>query len=93
MIASTPQLLISSRDAGRRFSLIAFVSGSPQPTSSQISWYFGANQSLPVGALTTGSELLLPRPVLPEHAGTYTIQVATQQGTARDSFQVTVTSE
>ena len=93
VIASNPQQLISGRDAGRRFTLIAFVSGNPQPTPSEITWYFNDNQSLPMDAMPQGGELLLPRPVRPEHAGTYTIQVATQRGIARESFQVTVTSQ
>ena len=98
VIASTPELSVSSRvGQGSRASLLAFVSGTPPPTLSDITWYFNNNQSIPTGSLIDdsvgGTELLLPRTLLPSHSGTYTIQVSTTSGTARDSFMVTVTGE
>ena len=93
VIASTPQLFVSSRVVqSSRATLQAFVSGTPPPTDSDINWYFN-NQSIPVGSLIDGTDLLLPRTPLPSHSGTYTIQVTTTMGTARDSFVVTVTGE
>ena len=93
VIASTPQLFVSSRVVqGSRATLQAFVSGTPPPTDSDINWYFN-NQSIPDGSLIDGTDLLLPRTPLPSHSGTYTIQVTTTMGTARDSFVVTVTGE
>lgn len=74
----------------RRPTLTAFVSGNPQPNESDITWYFGNNQSLPSSIRQGSKELLLPRNIELDLAGRYTCQVTTSAGTASDDFLVTV---
>ena len=95
IIASSPELRIprGTQSSSIPF-LAAFVSGIPQPSNLNITWYFNA-QSLP-GELTingNGKEVLFPRNILFSFAGRYTCQVTTSSGTANDSFVVIVTGE
>lgn len=93
-IAAIPQLQIPrGSQSGSRPILAAFISGSPAPTRDNITWYFNNGEDLPSGIIRDGSELVLPSVVPRELAGDYTVQVTTSRGTARDTFEVIVTSE
>ena len=94
VLSSAPELsLRHGVQVGSRPTLVAFVSGNPQPTESDIIWYFN-NQSLPSSdILEDGSELLLPRYIGLDLVGRYTCQVTTSAGTASDDFLFTVTRE
>ena len=48
---------------------------------------------LPDGVLEEGNEILLPRNIQFDVAGTYTCHVATSAGNSSDDFIVTVISE
>ena len=90
VLSSTSKLsLRRGTQQSSRPTLIAFVSGNPQPTGSDITWYFN-NQSLPSSILQEGNELLLPSNIEFDLAGRYTCQVSTSAGTASDDFLVTV---
>ena len=80
---------------GNRPTLAAFISGSPQPSKSDITWYFNQNQSLPSDIIITqgGKELILPHNVHFNLAGRYTCHVTTSAGTAYDEFLITVIRE
>ena len=94
VLSSAPELSFRHGvQVGSRPTLVAFVSGDPQPTESDINWYFN-NQSLPSSdILEDGSELLLPRYIGLDLAGRYTCQVTTSAGTASDDFLFTITRE
>lgn len=97
-MSSTPELsLHHGVQPGSRPTLIAFVSGNPQPNRSNITWYFN-NQSLSSSILHSsilqdGNELLLPSNIGFDLAGRYTCQVTTSAGTASDDFLITVIRE
>ena len=94
VLSSAPELSFRhGAQIGSRPTLVAFISGNPQPTESDIMWYFN-NQSLPSSdILEDGSELLLPRYIGLDLVGRYTCQVTTSAGTASDDFLFTVTRE
>ena len=68
--------------------LVAFVSGTPYPSLSDIHWRFNNNRNLPDGVVVNGNELLLPGYIRSEIEGTYTCHVTTLAGT--DSADVHV---
>ena len=95
VLSSTPELsLRHGVQPGNRPTLIAFVSGNPQPNRSNITWYFN-NQPLSMARsiLQDGNELLLPSNIGFDLAGRYTCQVTTSAGTASDDFLITVIRE
>ena len=71
---------------------MAFVSGTPQPNESDITWHFNG-QSLPssLGVVERGNALILPGNVQFEIDGRYTCQVTTSAGNSSDDFLVIVT--
>ena len=93
VIAASPELRIprGTQTSSIPF-LAAFVSGIPQPSNLNITWYFN-DQSLPEGLTETGRDVLFPRNVQPRFAGMYMCQVTTSSGTASDNFVVIVTGE
>ena len=95
VIAGSPLLPVAEGAViSGRPTLVAFVSGSPAPTSDNITWYFNNGPLLPEFDLIQGkTELSLPRIVEARFSGIYTIQVTTSSGTVTERFEVIVTSE
>lgn len=92
VIASNPELRLQNGvQEVTRPSLVAFVSGIPQP--ADIIWYFNNHQPLPSEILKARNELILPRNIEIKIAGIYTCQVTTSAGTSSDDFIVTILSK
>ena len=91
VLSSAPELRLHHgvQWKGSHPTVIAFVSGTPQPSQSNITWYFN-DQSLPTSILQEGKELILPSNIGFGLAGRYTCQVTTSAGTASDDFLVTI---
>ena len=86
--ASEPVVLREGRQGNSRPVLVAFVSGTPYPSPSNISWKFNDRRSLPEGVMENGHELLLPGNIRPEIEGVYTCNVTTSAGS--DSANIPV---
>ena len=96
VLSSNPEvrlLLGPQEQLGQRPSLTAFISGTPQPTNSNITWYFNNQQQLPDGTLIDGNQLLLPKNIQFEVNGIFRCQVNTSAGIDYDNFKVTVIGE
>ena len=72
--------------------LIAFISGKPYPSTSNISWLLNNHRNLPSDVMesSNGRELLLPRYIRPEIAGVYTCRVTTSAGSDSANISVSV---
>lgn len=84
MIAGSPRQVLRQQVYNSRPTLVAFVSGNPQP---DIVWRFNG-QNLPSGVLVNGNELLLPANIRPDVVGRYTCQASNSVGV--DSAEIHV---
>ena len=86
VIASTPSLSLNAGSQGSSIpALIVFVSGSPQPQRSNITWTFNGTPDS-----TTGPLFALTNIIEVSHAGLYTCTVQTTAGSDSAEFMVTV---
>ena len=86
--ASETVILRGGNQGNSRPVLMAFVSGTPYPSASNISWQFNNRKNLPSGVIENGHELLLPGNIRSEIAGVYTCHVTTSAGS--DSANISV---
>lgn len=99
VIASDPELRLHDgpQDYETRPYLLAFISGIPQPNvSAGITWYFNGQPTLPSEIMLNTNkkdEVILPRDIQMEIAGTYTCQVSTSAGTSSVDFLVSIIGE
>ena len=94
MIALSPLIVVPRGiQHGFRAAIFAFTSGTPLPSRDDVTFYFNGSPTLPEGSAVIEFDLIFPRNIMPNIAGTYTIEVATASGIARDTVQVIVTSK
>ena len=90
--AQNRMLRVGWQERNSRPRLVAFVSGRPYPTASDITWLFN-NGSLPSSVVAMKNVLFLPSFVTSAIEGVYTCHVTTSAGTASDDIHVTLTCE